>query len=53
MRLIVIFFVIIYSIEYNNSRFEMLVLRKTKPRKNNKSKSKKQRTFTSSEFSLP
>lgn len=31
----------------------MLMLKKTKPRKANKSKNKKQRTFTSSEFSLP
>ena len=31
----------------------MLLLKKAKPKKNNKSKSKKQRTFTSSEYSLP
>lgn len=38
---------------YYNSRFEMLLTKKVKTRKNNKSKSKRQRTFTSSEFSLP
>ena len=38
---------------YNNSRFEMLLAKKVKPRKTNKSKTKRQRTFTSSEFSLP
>ena len=31
----------------------MLLVKKTKPRKQNKSKGKRQRTFTSSEFSLP
>lgn len=31
----------------------MLLTKKVKTRKNNKSKSKRQRTFTSSEFSLP
>jgi hypothetical protein len=31
----------------------MLLLKKPKSRKNNKSKTKRQRTFTSSEFSLP
>jgi 6-phosphogluconolactonase/glucosamine-6-phosphate isomerase/deaminase len=31
----------------------MLLQKKTKSKKNNKSKSKKQRTFTSSEYSLP